>query len=409
MRDYVINTTWLFTAKALSFLVIIVFQKIIPQDDYTTFMLVYSLIIGIQAFAVSGLMSVFDMINADKGGDISGEFNSLISTSVIYSTIIGFFFVIFSGLNLQNSILSIIVGSFTVYSSINGYGNRILERLRMAYRQSYIIPTLALSVAAINYAFTHNITSFLGCWAMSLALMMYFNKDLVRDRLDFNRTILIIAFPFAVISLINWLTGFGINYFLSFKKSSLDLKYFSLGFSFASIIQLTVNSVRHVWLPRFLSDSIKYSQLVQKKSSYSFHIRQVFLQFFLTILFVYSFKFFNSVFNIYNPDDSESILVYITYLSGAYFFQSVWNYLVANCFNDSNLKLYTRLSILVSLLSFVVFLILYRFGVEIYLIYTVNFAFKSLVFGLIAASNDKYFYFQYILTVFLLVFYLCVI
>lgn len=399
MKDYFFNSIWLVIAKGISFIIILIFQRYLPEGQYSSFILVYSLIIGIQSFAVTGLMSLLDRINAENSEQINTDFSELMRTSLTLSVIIGLAFVIVARLSIINGILGVIVGVITVYSSIKGYGYRIRDEVNISYKLSYIFPALSLFMAGTMYFLIQNVSLFLLTWGALLFLLLLCSGNITYVRWRYEKSLFLMSLPFALISLVSWLTGFGINYFLSINNASDKLNYFSVSFAFAGIVQLLVNSLRIVWLPKFLSSSTKIMFNEQRKNNFLFHRNQVILQFILSIIFVSGLNILNKFLNWF---DEKELSVYITYtgfILGAYLFQSSWNYIVTNCFKELKIFRYTLSSSIVAIFAFALFVILYFKNIEIYYVYAIVFSLKTWLFGILVERKDKYFYRHYFLTI----------
>lgn len=399
MKDYFFNSIWLVIAKGVSFIIILLFQKYLPAGQYSSFILVYSLILGIQSFAVTGLMSLLDRINVENSKKIHSDFSGLMRTSLVLSVIIGLVFVIIARLSLANAILGVIVGVITVFSSIMGYGYRIRDEYIKSYKLTYIFPALSLLTAGTMYVLNRNVSLFLFTWGGLLFLLLVFSGNITNLRWKFDKSFFFMSLPFATISLVSWMTGFGINYFLSINNASNELKYFSVSFAFAGIVQLLVNSFRIVWLPKFLSSSNQVISDDLKRDNFIFHRNQVILQFVLAILFVGSLKFANKYLQWFDEKDLPEFITYTCFILGAYLFQSSWNYLVANCFKDLKISRYTWFSSTSTIFAFILFVFLYSKNMEIYHIYAIVFALKTLLFGLLVEWRDRYFFRHFLLTV----------
>jgi O-antigen/teichoic acid export membrane protein len=260
----------LFTAanvlvKGSQAILVVGLASILSTDSFAEFGVIYALFSAMAAFGIIGLQE----ITASR----LKRYSHGIRRNVLFFRVSGLFLVSgFIGLmlifpflvsSLRTStdtsavLAAVILGGLTSYGALQANLLRISNKNAASLISSAGIPLCTvLGIAAggwfardLSYIFIFGVLGSSIVLCFQIAAKQVFYPAIPRLGLAVKEAINIA--PFILIALLGWLSGYGINFFISATQDSVDVATFTLLFTIASASQLIASSVNMAWAPRF--------------------------------------------------------------------------------------------------------------------------------------------------------------
>lgn len=254
--------------KGLGFIVFMYLASILTIEEYAQFGLDYSLLTILTALSFAGIYEsqVSSYTEYQKKGESDKLFNAgntvmLISSAVsLFLCFIFYFF--WHGSHYLLEFFYIGVGG--VLLSFFNY-QAIIIRLRDKPLISIIfsfVPVVASYGIGFVFVFIYKNSSsyFLGSLIGVFISGMLLIPTLIRNKVYFLWDLKVLKsisqklFPYIIITLLMWFSGYGNTYVIKFLFNSADVATFVFLFTLSSILQLVANSMNQVWVPKFYND-----------------------------------------------------------------------------------------------------------------------------------------------------------
>lgn len=251
--------------KAAQAALVMVLAAVLTPLAYSNFSILYSLQSAMGTLSVTGLIEYsigrlpdFPSKEAriNLFGLISGIFVIISGISFILITVSAFPIILEKNI-LLGGIAAIILGGLIAFGTLQASLQR-LEGHQKASLFSGSAITLASVLGILIGAWLQdevNVLFILGLGGAAIALLILFNRKYfylgIIPSAQILSRILRSILPYAVIGLLGWLSGYGMNFFIDAKLGSLQVSYFTFLFNVASIAQLLASSMNMSWSPHF--------------------------------------------------------------------------------------------------------------------------------------------------------------
>jgi O-antigen/teichoic acid export membrane protein len=236
--------------------------------EYAAVGLLYAFQIGVASFAGVGIVEVVIAALKDHRSDSDKEqlFRTAVTMFVVTAALVGgaarliaqlFKWPIDLG-NLE-IVSAIAAGTMIAFSALQGQLLRLREQHRRSLSFSFLLPGSIITTGSAAYIILGTIKAFfvgemVGGAAMLVALRMFgMGYWALHIRNPFVWRTLRKIFPFTVIAVFGWLSGYGANFLINMMVTESEVAKYTFLFTLGSIMQLVSSSFNMVWSPSFYS------------------------------------------------------------------------------------------------------------------------------------------------------------
>lgn len=252
--------------KIAGFVFFLWLARTLPIQEYATWGLLYALQTGVASFALVGIMEA--VVGLLKGHATPDEQRRLFSAanhvflitaggSLVLALILGLVFVGSSG-EVASGVAAVLAsGSLLGYSSLQAQIVRLEEKHFASLLFNFIVPLGGLLGSFVAFLIARTVESFFWGSVVGLAAVVMAARARNIGFYGFERRFgewrLIVAriAPFALVTFLGWLGGYGNNYVVKAFFDSTEVAKFTFAFMLSASMQLLATSMNQVWSPRF--------------------------------------------------------------------------------------------------------------------------------------------------------------
>lgn len=237
----------------------------LSPEEYAKFGILYALQGAVATFAIFGLgETTASRLKLHPSGQRRQVLFRRMSSLFPFTTLIGIVLLIpfivmalSGGTPLLTLISAILLGAVIAYSLLQAGFHRIEEKHAASLLSSVGIPLGALAGLVIGGWWARDVSSifvfgFAGAFFVLITLLIK-NQVLLGSlpRLKLVQKELLVLWPFLIIGIFGWLSGYGMNFVIDLKFEPIQVATFTFLLTISSINQMIASSLNMVWSPRF--------------------------------------------------------------------------------------------------------------------------------------------------------------
>lgn len=250
--------------RGVGFLVLLYLARALPVEKFANFGLLYAVQTALTALSIAGIVEVVigklkEHRQSAREGELFAQANSLFAMLGLAVAVLALllFAAMPSAEGWGAAIAALLLGSVLAFASLQSQVMRLQENHRVSLAYSFLVPLAGFLCGGLLFFLQHSLTAFfaggaVGAALVTVALLAFGVGNLRAAPLSAQTWILLRAcWPFLLIALFGWLSGYGNNYVVQALLKPADVAQFTFLLSLSGIIQLVATALNQAWSPRF--------------------------------------------------------------------------------------------------------------------------------------------------------------